>query len=119
MPSISPTIGRRVWYYPSKLEREIGVLPFTLHGEGPLDAGIAHVWSDTLVNLSVADSNGVMHHRTDVAFIPDDSPAPADGNAYATWMPCQLGQAAKTEQAALVPMAASATAVSSAAPSAS
>jgi hypothetical protein len=95
MSRISPTIGRMVYYYPSNLEVRFSKLPFVLHGEGPLSANIAHVFSDTMVSLSVIDSDGNQHARTSVSFIPDDTLPVPDGNAYATWMPFQFEQVAQ------------------------
>lgn len=48
-----PSVGRVVHYYD-----EVGI--------GPHAATIAHVWSDTCVNLGVLDSNGEPYSRTSV-----------------------------------------------------
>lgn len=89
---IVPTVGRVVWYYPGKVE------PGVLAGEGPLAAIVAHVWSDRMVNLTVFDGNGIPHALTSVDLAQAGDPVSGDGR-YATWMPYQLGQAAKTEAA--------------------
>lgn len=100
MASITPTIGRRVWYFASANEKRWSMLPFHKYGDGPLDAGIAHVNEDGTVNLSVSDSAGNQHARQNVLFIDNDqTPMPSDGCAYATWMPFQLGQARATQPA--------------------
>lgn len=93
---IEPTIGRRVWFWPNGTN---GV-PI-VHGGEPqaCDAGVAYVWNPRLVNLTVAGHDGSMHARTSVPLLQDDDPVPALG-AYATWMPYQKGQAAKTEAGA-------------------
>lgn len=86
---IKPTIGRVVWYYPpNEADRP------------PLAAVIACVWSDTCVNLGVFDRNGVPFPKppTSILLIQDDNEVPTGGH-YCTWMPYQLGQAAKTEAA--------------------
>lgn len=88
---IKPTVGRVLWYYPAPTDNLVGN-----DGSQPLAAIIAHVWSDTCVNLSVFDANGDAHSRTSVLLVHDDHPAPASN--YAEWMPYQKGQAAKTEQ---------------------
>jgi len=85
---IKPTIGRVVWYHPSELE---GI------SDQPLAALVAYVWSDTLVNLAVFDSNGTSSGRTSVFLFQGDGERPA--SCFAEWMPYQLGQAAKTEAA--------------------
>jgi hypothetical protein len=99
MTIIKPTIGRRVWYWPSKEETYEG--SFT-HADGlqPCDAGIAFVHSGRMVNLTVADHHGVIHSRCSVRLLQEgDSKPPAD-QAYAQWMPYQTGQAAKQAQPA-------------------
>jgi hypothetical protein len=84
---IKPTVGRVVFY--------------TIFGAQPEQqkhpALIAHVWSDSCVNLAVFDGNGVNYSRTSVLLIQDDAPLPPDGN-YCEWMEYQKGQAAKTEE---------------------
>lgn len=94
---IKPTIGRRVWYWPSDYDR--GLLehkPSTVmtasDDKQPCDAGVAYVWNDRLVNLTVADHNGVMHQRTSVQLVQAGDPVPENGH-YAVWMPYQQGQA--------------------------
>lgn len=98
---IQPTIGRRVWYWPSTYDRglEHGQPATIIKADDTqaCDAGIAYVHSDRLVNLSVADHNGVMHSRPSVQLVQEgDDPAP-QGMGYATWMPYQLGQAKPAE----------------------
>lgn len=91
---IKPTVGRVVWFYPS-----ISIEPgFTYHGGGqPLAAIVTHVWGDRMVNLTVADSNGVTHGKTSVALMQGDEPHTPPHGYYCEWMPFQKGQAAKTE----------------------
>ncbi len=100
MTIIQPTVGRRVWYWPSPQDRgETEHKPHSLIQQGdtsqPCDAGIAYVHGPGLVNLTVADHNGVMHQRTSVVLLQGDE-KPAPGQAYAQWMPYQQGQAAKS-----------------------
>jgi hypothetical protein len=57
MTKIFPTVGRVVWFTPSRLTGDYG---FThIDGRKPLAAIVSHVFSDELVNLAVFDSNGV------------------------------------------------------------
>jgi hypothetical protein len=96
---ISPTIGRRVWYWPSDEDLH-------LTDEAPLakmtagdrtqacDAGVCYVWDDRRINLTVADHNGLMHARPSVQLVQEGDPIPV-GQAYATWMPYQTTQAKK------------------------
>jgi hypothetical protein len=83
---IKPTIGRVVWFHPSGSTEQ----------DQPHPALIAHVWSDTCVNLAVFDSNGVSYNQTSVFLFPGGEGKPS--SQYAEWMPYQQGQAAKTEQ---------------------
>jgi hypothetical protein len=85
---IKPTIGRIVWFYPRGHKA----------GEQPLAAIVAHVWSDTCVNLAIFDANGQPYTpgTTSVLLVQENSEVPSAGN-FCTWMPYQL--AAKTEAA--------------------
>lgn len=96
MNIIKPTIGRRVWYWPSPQDRgETEHPPQSRIQQGdrtqPCDAGIVYVHSDRLVNLTVADHNGVMHQRTSVTLRQPGDETPQ--GFYAEWMPYQAGQA--------------------------
>ncbi len=87
---IKPTVGRVVWYHPARSD------PGPLPGGGqPLAAIIAHVWSETCVNLTVFDANGTPYGRTSVFLYQGGEWKPDAG--FAEWMPYQKGQAAKTE----------------------
>lgn len=95
-PVIKPTIGRRVWYWPSAHDRgELMYPPDSTIRQSdqtqPCDAGIVYVHSDRMVNLTVADHNGVMHQRTSVILRQPGEKEPL--GAYAEWMPYQMGQA--------------------------
>lgn len=87
-----PTIGRRVWFWPFTNGASSG---FTYHdARQPLDAGIAYVHSDTMINISVADQNGVMHSRTSVPLLAEGDQRPEYGG-FCEWMPYQLNAAKK------------------------
>lgn len=93
---IKPTIGRRVWYWPSAfdcglLENKPTTTMTASDKTQACDAGICCVWSDRMVNLTVADHNGVMHARCSVHLLQDND-TPMHGMGYATWMPYQIGQ---------------------------
>ena len=83
---ISPTIGRIVWYWPKG------------HGTQPHAAIVAHVWSDTCVNLAIFDSNGVpvANPPTSVLLLQDGNERPSGGH-FCEWMPYQKNQAVKYE----------------------
>ena len=87
-----PTVGRVVWFTPSRLTGDYG---FThIDSRKPLAAIVTHVFHDALVNLTVFDSNGVPHSRTSVPLVQADEPKPEHGY-FCSWMPYQVGQAAK------------------------
>lgn len=98
---ISPTIGRKVWYWPSKYDKHIGleyaasnshtVIEAHDHTQA-CDATVVYVHGDRMVNLLVVDHNGNMHKRTSVQFVQPDDEKPTAGG-YAEWMPYQIGQA--------------------------
>lgn len=92
---IPPTPGRVVWFYPADHD---GIA--RLNGQ-PLSGQVAGVHHDRLVNLCVLDAYGNPQARTSVTLVQPGDDVPA-GGAYATWMPYQIGQAAKTEVAKAV-----------------
>lgn len=92
---ISPTIGRVVWYWPNIASGDAE------GNDQPLAALIAHVLSDTCVNLAIFDKNGVSVEKppTSVLLVQDGNPRPT-GGGFCEWMPYQKGQAAKADAAA-------------------
>ena len=88
---IKPSIGRVVWFTPWVEDPE-------LRSDQKLAAMITYVWSDNMVNLVVFGPNGTVHDRTSTPLIQDGALKSPTGS-YAEWMPYQMGQAAKTEQA--------------------
>lgn len=97
---IHPTIGRRVWFWPSDYDQgKTSVQPPTVMtscGDQPMDAGIAFVHNERLVNVTVADHLGKPHVRTSVKLLQEgDEPVP--GMSFCTWMPYQPGQAKAAE----------------------
>lgn len=90
---IVPTIGRRLWYYPSAQDRGLtenkpdSVIQADL--TQPCDAGVVYVHSNTCVNLVVTDHNGYVHRRTSVTLVQPGQEPPTAG-AYCTWMPYQI-----------------------------
>jgi hypothetical protein len=100
MTVIKPTVGRVVWFTPSKNDTE--VIP---SGTGKCAAMVTHVFHERMVNLTVFDANGKQYARTSVVLVQEGDPKPEHGY-YCEWMPYQLGQAAKTECAEQVARAA-------------
>lgn len=99
---ISPTPGRIVWFNPAPHD---GLA--TMNGH-PLAAIVAGVHNDRLVNLAVFDAYGNTQQRSSVQLVQPGDAVP--DSAHATWMPYQVGQAAKTQAATAVADVAIATA---------
>src|SRR5690348_1563914 len=93
---ITPTVGRVLWFHPHPTDLELARFA-QAHDGRAFAAIVAHVWSDTLVNLMVIDPNGVTHARTSVELWHGEGERPA--GTHAEWMPYQKGQAAKAEAA--------------------
>lgn len=86
---ILPTVGRVVWFRPSRNAATPG---FVGNPDQPCAATVAYVHSPSLVNLSVTDHNGNQHPVCSVPLIQQAEPAPESG-FYCEWMPYQIGQA--------------------------
>jgi len=82
---IKPTVGRVVLYY------RHGKTQFDAN-EQPEAATVAYVHSDTMVNLSVVDHNGVQFATTSVFLYQGEGDRPE--SSYAEWMPYQKAVAA-------------------------
>lgn len=87
MSAITPTVGRKVWFYESDRQQE------------PCDATIIKVWGDgpqAAVNLDVVDPDtGAHSFRSSIVVGDDTTPWP-----HYRWMPYQQGQAkAQAEKA--------------------
>lgn len=84
---IKPTVGRVVWFWIEK--------PASEHVQ-PQAAIVARVWSDNCVNLTIFAPDGVplSHPPTSIRLLQEGEEAPESGH-YCTWMPFQIGQAAK------------------------
>lgn len=88
---IKPTIGRVVWYWPSKeLAEEAGAQAYA--------ALVTYVHSDYLVNLAVFDVNGDCRSRTHVSLYQAHPSEERPNEPHCEWVPYQKGQAAKDEE---------------------
>lgn len=95
---IKPTVGRKVWYRPSKHELATRD-PMKTIGDEPLDATVVAVHDDRLVNLLVLDAEGNPFQRLNVQLVQEGDVYETEG-AHAEWMPYQQGQAkAQAEKA--------------------
>lgn len=92
---MTPTIGRRVWYWPDENERKLGV---SSDGVQPCDAGVIYVFGANMVNLLVTDHVGQQHIRKSVYLAAPDAERPI--SSHATWMPYQVNQARAQAQEA-------------------
>lgn len=89
---IQPTVGRILWYIPHV---DKGGMP---NGQ-PHAAILAHVINERSVNLAVFNEDATLYSaKTSVRLLQEDDPIPPEGD-YAMWMPYQVGQAKKTEEA--------------------
>jgi len=114
MPRITPTIGRKIYYYdngPGKVSMESGQ---------PFDATVIYVWPSNppgteLVNLFVIDHVGGVSVHTSVPLIQENDVVPQVGG-YAKWMPYQVGQATKSTESQSEPSTTATAEITPAAP---
>lgn len=103
---ITPTVGRKVWYRPSKSDLiGLGAMVCSVNADKPtegqpLDATVLAVWGDRCVNVQVLDIMGKPFTKTSVSLLQpgDQPPVDFEGKAvggYVEWMPYQQTQAAK------------------------
>lgn len=95
---ITPTVGRKVWYWPSASDKT-GPVPMSQSTGQPLDATVIAVWSDRMVNVLVTDTMGKQFPVLSCDLLQPGEPprANADGQIvgrYVEWMPYQQAQAA-------------------------
>lgn len=84
MPTIiTPTVGRKVWYYPGGEQQ--------LKHDQPNDATIARVHSDRLINIGYRDANGESGNASSVPLVQEGDEFPH--GPFCMWMPFQQGQA--------------------------
>lgn len=90
---IAPTVGRVLWYFPKTGD----LLTLTTR---PCAAIIAHVNEDGTLNVNAHDHYGNTAPRQNVPLVQDDEDdSSLTGRSYCRWMPYQLGQAARTDDA--------------------
>jgi hypothetical protein len=88
---IPATVGRVVNFWPGPQS------PGIVHDiEVPFAASIAFPWSNGVINVGYIDHNGTHHRASGVDLLQDDDAKPK-GEPFCTWMPYQVGQAAKYE----------------------
>jgi len=82
---ITPSIGRVMWYWPSKEERQ----------DQPRAAIVTWVCNDNMVNLVAFDQGGAPSGKGLVPIVQDGSPYTAGDSPYAEWLPYRSGQVKK------------------------
>jgi len=81
---IKPTVSRRVWYWPLSSEKSFA------HDQ-PWDAGIAHVYGDDCITVSVTDELGwPQPPKQEITLAQDRQAEPGECG----WMPYQVSAAA-------------------------
>ena len=93
MKPITPTIGRKLWYWPNENDIKIEYME-SFDSVQPFDATVVFVEDLRKVNLFIVDHNGNTYDRRYIPLIQpgDDKPV---GGGYCEWMPYQIGQAKK------------------------
>ena len=92
---IQPTVGRMVNVWPGRSWPGVHS-HHTL--TQPFAGIIAHVWSDTMINIGYFDANGMHYSKTSVTLVqPEDADQPRPEHGYCEWMDYQVGQAAKAD----------------------
>lgn len=104
MSIIKPTVGRKVWYRPSKSDLT-GPVPMAVAGsveagtDQPLDATVLAVWGDRCINVQVLDITGKAFTKMSVTLMQEGDELPTDGQGcpilggHCEWMPYQQGKA--------------------------
>ena len=89
-PHIPPSVGRVVWFWDQVATGD--------EPEQPMRADICHVNADGSINLSVNDHIGKQFTYLQCALHQGDAAGCSLPRPFATWMPYQKGQAAKSDQ---------------------
>lgn len=91
MPYIPPTIGRKMYFWPTRSEYEQSLEP---QPEQPEDATVCYVNKDGTVNLAV--HNRTASPRRELAIRVRQADDENRTRPYVEWMPYQVGQAGKS-----------------------
>lgn len=84
MAVIFPTVGRIVLYHPANTDLSLAAI-------------ITKVIDDSTINLTVFRGDGIPFSAVNTLLLQEDHTKPFSQD-WATWMPYQKGQAAKTEE---------------------
>lgn len=88
---IKPTIGRKVWFWPSSAVYAAFLTDPNPVSNQPWDATVIAVHGDRLVNLRVTEHLGNTYALEKIPLIQDEDTV--SGSQFATWMPYQVKQA--------------------------
>lgn len=95
-PLILPTVGRRVWFWPTTHCLDNGFRQ--LDPKQPCDAGVIYVHPNGRVNVMATDHRGLTVAFYDVEIMPANHVQEGPPSApFAQWMPYQAAQAAKAQ----------------------
>lgn len=94
---ISPSIGRVLWFWPALGDPKSAFQ--ILSKTQPMEARVIFVHDDCHVNLAVTDHKGTTHFAEKVYLLQGTAPRPSTSEAFAEWMPYQIGQANKAKTA--------------------
>lgn len=76
------SVGRQLHYFPLNFQHG----PHFAHSLAPHAATVAYVHSQSMVNISILDHNGVQHWRTSVEVMPDGhAPEMRPDSGYCAW----------------------------------
>lgn len=103
---ISPSVGRKVWYRPSKSDQtgpvpmQTATDPTDTTKRQPLDATIISVCGDRMINVLVTDIMGRQFPVLSCTLLQPGDAIAVDAQGavigrYCEWMPFQVGQAKK------------------------
>lgn len=81
---IVPSIGRVVWFYAHKGQKD--------NGDQPSAALVVFVHNERLVNLATFDKYGGICGWQGVTLVQEGDETP-EASAFCMWMPYQIGQA--------------------------
>ncbi|MDO9252611.1 MAG: hypothetical protein Q7U48_13810 [Hydrogenophaga sp.] len=94
---IKPSVGRKVWYWPSVSDKT-GPVPMSQSPGQPLDATVIAVWSDRMVNVLVTDTMGKQFPVLSCDLQQPGDPVHVSESGqvigrYVEWMPYQVATA--------------------------
>lgn len=93
---ITPTIGRKVWFFPSIATMAMRNMKCTTQDQA-MDATVVYVWHDRMINIAAIDHQGNLHGITSVTLIQPGDDVP-EGRDHCTWMPYQVNRSDQVDE---------------------